>query len=567
RPVTAVADLARLSVEPDQRHILRRAWPYLRPHRRRLAGAAVVNLAATLANVFVPVLVGSAVDAVLDGDRRTLVRLAAAAIVLVVARMVLQRIGEVRLVDAGELVVRDLRDEAADRLGAVPLRFVEAHRGGDLLQRVTAEIADLSAFVRGQLPDLISLTGYVAFSSTVLLFYSWQVTLLVVVVFAPLMWLIGRRFRSSAEPAYAAQAAAQAEVTAIFQESLQVREQLQIAGAADVWRVRLATGMAAQHRAVRRTQLAMSWLESAWIVQGVVIAGLLVVGGSLVGAGALTVGAVVTFVLASRELFGSVDGLADAAGELAEARVALARLLDLLHRTPAVDRVTAHAVRFTTAGSLAAEHVSYSYGPGRPVLRDVTVSFAVGERVAIVGETGSGKSTLAKLLSGLYVPDSGTVRYAGVDLSDLPYGDLRRRIVLVGQEVHLITGSLADNLGLAPGLPTQADFERAVQELDLTDWVATLPDGFDTDLGPRGAHLSAGERQLVGLIRAALVRPEVVILDEATADIDPVGARRLETAIANLHVARTLIVIAHRQATIDALPRVVRMVDGTLDES
>lgn len=561
-----MADVALLSAEPDQRHVLRRAWPYLQPHRQQIAGAVAVNLLSTLTFTLVPVIIGAAVDAIIGGDRTALLRLAAAAIVVVVARMVLQCLGEVMLVRVGERVVRDLRDRAVERLSVAPLRFVEAHRGGDLLQRVTAEITDLAAFVRGQVPDVISLTGYVTFSTTVLLLYSWQLTLLLAAVFAPLLWLIGRRFRISAEPAYAAEASAQATVTATFQESLDVREQLQIAGAADVWRVRLAAGMADHHRAMRRTQASLGWLESAWIVQGIVIAVLLVAGGTMVGSGALTVGAVVTFVLASRELFGSVDDLTYVAGELAESKVSLSRLLELLHKTPDVDRVTSHPVRPWTAGSLAAKNVTYSYGPGAPVLRNVTISFAVGERTALVGETGSGKSTLAKLLSGLYLPDSGTVRYAGVDLSDLPYGDLRRRIVLVPQEVHLITGSLADNLSLAPGLPTRADFERAVQELDLTDWVNALPDGFATDLGPRGAHLSTGERQLVGLIRAALVRPEVVILDEATADIDPAGAQRLETAIANLHVARTLIVIAHRQATIDALPRVVRMVDGKLDE-
>jgi ATP-binding cassette subfamily B protein len=559
-------DVDLLSAEPDQRHIIRRVWPHLRPHRRQIGVAVAVNLLSTLAFTLLPVIIGAAVDAIVDRDRTVLLRLAAAAIVVVVARMVLLRWAEVLLVQAGERVVRDLRDRAVERLSVAPLRFVETHRGGDLLQRVTVEIADLAAFVRGQVPDVISLTGYVTFSTTVLLLYSWQLALLLAVIFAPLMWLLGRRFRASAEPAYAAEATAQATVAATFQESLDVREQLQVAGAADVWRVRLAAGMADHHQAMRRTQISLSWLESAWVVQGVVTAVLLVVGGSMVGSGALTVGAVVTFLLASRELFGSVDDLTYVAGELVESKVGLSRLLELLHRTTDADRVTTRATRPSTAGSLAAKNVVYRYGPGAPVLRNVTVSFATGERTALVGETGSGKSTLAKLLSGLYTPDSGTVTYAGVDLSDLPYGDLRRRIVLVPQQVHLITGTFADNLALAPGLPGPADFERAVQELDLADWVAGLPDGFDTDLGPRGAHLSTGERQLVGLIRAALVKPEVVILDEATADLDPVTARRLETAIAHLHVDRTLIVIAHRQATIDALPRVVRIVDGELDE-
>jgi ABC-type bacteriocin/lantibiotic exporter with double-glycine peptidase domain len=559
-----MAEVRLLAEEADQRHVLRRAWPHLRPHRDLVTAAVAVNLLATLAAAGVPVLVGLAVDAILAGRRTALLSLAGAAIGLVVGRMLLTRSAELMLVRAGEQVMKDLRDAAAERLSAAPLRFLEAHRAGDLLRRLTVEIADLDAFVRGQLPDVISLTGYVAFSTTVLLIYSAPLTLLLAAVFVPLMWLIGRRVRAAAEPAAAAEAATRATVTATVAETLEAREQLQIAGAANEWRYRLAARMAANHRAVRRTQVALSWLETAWIVQGLIAAMLLVVGGAMVGAGTLTVGAVVTFALASRELFGSVDDLSYVAGELVDAKVAVARLLDLLDATDDRGRVGTAAMRPNTVGSLAAIGVSYSYQPDRPVLRDVSVTFAAGERAALVGASGSGKSTLAKLLAGLYAPDAGSIRYAGIDLAELPYGDLRRRLVLVPQQVHLVTGTLADNLALVPGLPGRAEFERAVQSLELAEWVAGLPGGLDTDLGARGARLSAGESQLVGLIRAALLRPEVVILDEATVDLDPATAHRLETAVSHLHVDRTLIVIAHRQATVDRLSRVVRLADGAL---
>ncbi|MET7425502.1 ABC transporter ATP-binding protein [Dactylosporangium sp. NPDC005555] len=557
-----MADVPRLSDEPDQRRVLRRAWPHLRPHRVTLGVAVAVNLLSTLAFTLVPVAIGGAVDAILARDRDRLLWLAGGVIGLVIARMLLLRLAEVLLVRAGERVVRDLRDLAVERLSTAPLRFVETHRGGDLLHRVTVEIADLAAFVRGQVPDLISLTGYVVFSTVVLLVYSWPLALLLAALFVPMMWLLGRRFRAAAEPAYAAEAAAQATVTATYQESLDAREQLQIAGAQARWRDRLEDDLTALQATVRRTQLSLSWLETAWIVQGVVTAVLLVAGGSMVASGALTVGAVVVFVLASRELFGSADELTYVIGEMVESKVGLARVLDLLRTTGRPERATAGPVAAT--GSLVARRISYSYGPDRQVLHDVDVRFEAGERVALAGETGSGKTTLAKLLAGLYTPDSGTVTYCGTDLADLPSAELRRRVILVPQQVHLITGTLADNLALAPGGPGRADFERAVRTLDLDGWVAALPDGFDTDLGPRGAHLSAGERQLVGLVRAALVEPDVVILDEATADLDPVTAHRLETAVGHLHADRTLIVIAHRQATIDAFPRVIRMAAGAI---
>ncbi|GAA4964828.1 ABC transporter ATP-binding protein [Actinoplanes utahensis] len=549
-----MAEIRMLNEEPELRGVLRRVWPYLRPHRRLLTAGVTVNLLSTLALSLVPAVVGRATDALLDLDRDRLLQLCALLFVLVIARMVLLRQAEILLVRLGERVVRDLRDRAVERLAAAPLRFLETHRGGDLLQRVTVEVAELAAFVRQQIPDLISLTGYVVFTAVVLFTSSWQLASLLVVLFAPAMWLIGRRFRRAAGDAYAGEAAAEAQVTAAVRETLEAREQVQAADAAGPWRQRLGERLDAWFAAVRRTQKALTWLETAWIVQGVVTAGLLLAGGAMVAAQTVTVGVVVTFVLASRELFSSVDDLTYVAGELVGSQVGLARLLDLLDATepPARERTGGGA-----GSDLAVEGVCFGYGPDR-VLHEVSLEFPAGSRVALVGETGSGKTTLAKLLCGLYTPDAGTVRLGGTDLAGMDERELRRRLVLVPQQVHLITGTLAENLF------TDADPMPAVRQLGLADWVASLPDGLDTHLGPRGAHLSAGERQLIGLIRAALLTPDVVILDEATADLDPATAHRIETAVAQLHTARTLIVIAHRQATIERFPCVVRLAGGVL---
>ncbi|KDN87611.1 ATP-binding cassette domain-containing protein [Kitasatospora cheerisanensis] len=179
----------------------------------------------------------------------------------------------------------------------------------------------------------------------------------------------------------------------------------------------------------------------------------------------------------------------------------------------------------------------------------------------MVGETGSGKTTLSKLLCGLYRPDAGAVRFAGADLAELPEAQLRSRIVLVPQEVRLVTGTVAENLALVRGAPDRAAIERVVARLGLTEWLAALG-GLDTEVGVRGARLSAGERQILGVVRAVLADPAVLVLDEATADIDPATAARLEHALDELHAHCTLIVIAHRPATIARLPRVVRLAGG-----
>ena len=194
-----MADVRLLTEEPDQRNVLRRAWPHLREHRRAMATGVGVNLLSTLSLTLVPVVIGRAVDELLAGDRAGLLTAAAVVLVLVIARMLLLRWSEVLLTRAGEKVVHGLRDLVVERLSRTSLRFLEAHRGGDLLQRATVEVAELATFVRSQLPDLISLAGFLVFSTIVLLTSSWPMFLLLLVVFAPPMWLLGRVFRRAAD--------------------------------------------------------------------------------------------------------------------------------------------------------------------------------------------------------------------------------------------------------------------------------------------------------------------------------------------------------------------------------
>jgi ATP-binding cassette subfamily B protein len=303
------------------------------------------------------------------------------------------------------------------------------------------------------------------------------------------------------------------------------------------------------------------------MIEGLATAALLLLSVWLVRGGHLGVATVVVFVVATRNLYESQLTLSGLAGQAQLARVGLARLSDLLEALPVPAEPTAATARLQlpARGDLVAEGLRFGYVDGADVLRDVSVSFPSGDRAGMVGVTGSGKTTLAKLLAGLYRPDVGTVHYGGIDLRAASAQQLRERIVLIPQQVHIITGTLAENLALTPGAPDREAMTRAVDLLGLSDWVARRPGGLDADLGARGERLSAGERQIVGLLRAALVDPAVLLLDEATADLDPDAAHRLETAVERLRPGRTLIVIAHRPTTIERLPRIVKVQDGQLN--
>jgi ATP-binding cassette, subfamily B, bacterial len=552
-----------LEPKPSTAGTFRAAWPYLRAHRGIVAAAIVLSLASTFAVVMMAPAVGFATDALVDRNGQRLWVGVALFVVLVVARMLLLRNAEIALTRAGERFVRDLRERAVRHLAAAPLRFIEAHRSGDLLRRTTGEITDMAGFIRQDLPDLVAAAATSLLTAIVLFTYSPLLALVVIGVFAVPMMAISRWFSKDAGDAYGGEAAAEATVVATFAEGLAAREMLLQTGSTKSWIERAQRDSDSFLSAVRNLVRVENRLHLVALVEGLTMAVLLLFAGWLAVRGSITVGTVVVFVLASRNLFESLTQLVELVSRLQSTRVNLARLLNLLNVTSAGQPSARSADEVVPPrGELVATGVRYSYVPNVEVLHDISVRFSPGTRTGLAGRTGSGKSTLAKILTGLYVPDSGTVRFAGLDVTEIPVDVLRRRVVLVPQQVHVVAGSLADNLALVPVEPSRADVERAVASLELSGWVQRLPAGLDTELGSRGESLSAGERQLIGLIRAALVDPAVLILDEATADIDPDTAARIETALDRLRADRVLIVIAHREATIERLPSLIRLDEG-----
>ncbi|WP_330444988.1 ABC transporter ATP-binding protein [Streptomyces anulatus] len=569
-----MAEHQRLTATPDQRRVLRRAWPHMRPERRGITLALLAGAAATATTVAVPAVIGAGVDQILARDRSGLFTAVAALTVLALLRLILFRQSELLLIAVGERVVRALRELAVTRLSRAPLRFLEAQPSGDLLRRTTTEIADLANFVRGQLPDVLTVAAYLLFTTVLLLTYSPLLTLALGLVFVPAIVCVLRLFKKAANPAFAAEAAAAGTVATTYRELVQSREMLQTGGGVGFWRERFLADNERRYRAARRSQRSLFLISLARIVQSLTTAVLLLVGGWLAARGSISVGTVVVFILATRQLFDSATQASNLVGQVQISLVGLARLLDLLSTTapragihaprPAADDDAQRGPVTAERGVLEIEDLRYSYVAGTEVLGGLSVRVEPGERVGLVGPTGSGKTTLAKLMTGLYAPDSGTVRYDGHDLAALAPAELRRRIVLIPQRVHMIEGTLLDNLRLVPGDPDERSIAEAVERLGIADWIRSLDEGLHTDLGRGTGRLSAGELQLIGLVRAALLDPAVLVLDEATADIDPETARTLETAIDTLRADRTLIVIAHREATIKRLPRTIRLDENAL---
>jgi ATP-binding cassette, subfamily B, bacterial len=551
------ADAGLLSAEPDRAGALRRSFRFVRPHRTLVLAAVVTSALATLAELGGPVLVGEAVDAVLSGDEQRLLATVGAYAAVIVLLLVLQRARRILAARASEGFLIDLRMTVVEKLLARPMAFFDRHSTGQLVARATSDVSALSGFVREGLQSLVDSVLLLAVTMLVLFFESWELAL-VTLLYLPGLGMAVHRYRRSSGPAYARFAEAEAATTAAIGETLAARPLLQGVGAAGPWSRRVEATDRKLLESNDEALRADNTLSVLGFWQQLTLAAVVVAGGLLVGRGALSVGGVVTFALALRQLFAPLDALSWQYAEAQRARALLARILELISGPDLPVETTAES-SFEGGLELRATGVDYAYEPGRPVLKGVDLSVAAGERVALVGATGCGKSTLAKIVCGLLTPDAGEVLVGGRPLQDWDPVALRRAVVLLPQEGHIFEGTLAENLRLVPGEHTCAELTAAMEKAGLGRWLDRLEGGLEAPLADRGANLSAGERQLVSMGRVALADPAVLLLDEATADVDPTTEALVVSALERLTAKRTVLVVAHRSETAARCDRVVSL--------
>jgi ABC-type multidrug transport system fused ATPase/permease subunit len=301
------------------------------------------------------------------------------------------------------------------------------------------------------------------------------------------------------------------------------------------------------------------------LAAGLANAGVIVAGVLLGVGGALTAGEVLAFAFLVTLFVGPVQVGTQVLTEAQNAVAGWRRVLGILDtKADVVDPGDQGVALPRGPVSVRFDAVTFAYPDGPAVLRDVDVDITPGSRVAIVGETGSGKTTFAKLLTRLMDPGAGRILLDGIDLREVSFASLRERVVLVPQDGYLFDGSLAANVRYGRPSATDADIEAAIVDLGLGDWLEGLPRGLGTRVGQRGESLSAGERQLVALLRAYLADPDLLLLDEATSAVDPATEVRIAGALERLFTGRTAISIAHRLSTAEAADEVLVFDDGEL---
>ena len=563
----AVGEEDKLSAE-EAKHVIRRAFRMLRPYRREVVVAVVVMILSTGAVLAGPALVRYGIDHGLNADPPSPRRLNMAAVgyvVVAVLALLLTRTQIMLVTRVGEKFLRDLRVRVFAHIQSMSMAFFDKEQTGKLVARMTSDIDSLQELVQMGLVMFVTNTLLLVFSVFVLLAMS-PVMSLICVVTLPVVILASIRFQRDSNQAYLAVRDRIGQTLSTLQEGLSGVRVIQAFGREDATARQFSkfnqAQLDAQLHAVKISARYFPVIEFAGVATTAAVVG---IGGVLVHRDYVTVGTVAAFVLYMANMFEPIQQLSQLFNLVQSAGAALAKLFALLDtKTPLPERVG--AVDLPPRGAIEARGVGFSYDGTHPVLRDVDLTVAPGERLALVGPTGAGKSTLAKLLARLYDPTEGTISFAGVELRDATLTSLRQRIVVVPQEGYLFHGSILDNVRIGRRGATDDEVVGAMKRIGVYDRFAAMPEGVETEVRERGSRLSAGERQLVSLARAALANPEVLVLDEATSSLDPGTEADVEQAMTALMEGRTSIVIAHRLSTAERADRVAVVDEGGIAE-
>lgn len=524
--------------------------------------ALLLTMLAAAAGVVVPLLLGEVVDIVLADDSSRLAMLVVLLVVAALASGLLTAVSRRYSDQLGMTMAADLREQVIDKALRMDSATLERAGTGDVTSRVTEDVELVNTSVRvasGVFTSLVTvLLTFVGFATL-----DWRLALAFLLVF-PVHWFGLRRFLPAAGPLYAKERAAAGERT---QQVMNV-----LHGAPTVH----AYGMEARQTAVvetssRRavdavltaTRAFFRFASTMNIAEAVGLVSVLTTGFFLVQAGQVTVGDVTAAALLFHRLFGPLGTLLMSFNDIQSAGAALTRLVGVADLP-----VPAAGAARPKPGSadLVATAVSHTYVEGEPVLHEVSVSVPAGRSLAVVGESGAGKTTLAAILGGVFPATSGEVLIGDVPVDVLDPAQLRERVGVVTQEVHVFSGPFRDDLLLVRPSATDDDLRAALTVVGADRWVRALPDGLDTQVGEGHHKLTAAQAQQVALARIVLADPPVVILDEATAEAGSAGARELESsARAALH-GRTAVVVAHRLTQAAECDEVAVMAGGRIVE-
>ncbi|MFJ4187786.1 ABC transporter ATP-binding protein [Kitasatospora sp. NPDC089509] len=545
----------------------------LGPHRARIAVAMGVILVQQAALQSGPLLVAVAMDrgipALRAHDSGPLVAVVAAYLFCALLSPVLQWAFTKISARVNQDVVLELRGRIFRHAQRLSLDFHERYTSGRIISRATSDIDALRELLSEGLQELLTVLLSVCYISVLLVVMDWRLGLASLVSFLPLA-LIAHSFRTRSSRVYRRSRTAAASMIVRFTETMNGIRPVQAfrREKANNAAFAVVSGQSSTANAEGFLELAR-YVGLSRLTANIWFTGIVLLGAYLVTEDALELGVLTAFALYLRRLYDPLDHLAMFLNSYQSAAAALEKISGLLAHEPTVTE-PAEPTELPEAAhkgrEVSFERTRFAYRTGREVLPPFDLLIPAGQTVAVVGATGAGKSTLAKLLARFYDPTDGRIRLDGVDLRELATPELRRGVVMVTQESFLFSGTVAENIAIGRPGATRAEVEQAARDIGAYDFIAALPDGFDTDVRKRGGRISAGQRQLVAFARALLADPAVLILDEATSSLDVPGEQAVQRAMRTVLAGRTAVIIAHRLSTVEIADRVLVMDLGRIVE-
>ncbi|MEI7505878.1 MAG: ABC transporter ATP-binding protein [Actinomycetes bacterium] len=569
--LSAVSDEDRLD-RVQTLKVLRRAYSMARSQRRLILSSLGFVLIGTLVTLAGPTLVRFAIDhGIKVKDGSALNRVVVLYVIVTVIGYLSGRLQYITINRAGEGFLRELRINVFDKLQKQSMSYFDREKTGVLVSRMTADIESMAELIQFGLLQFVSAFLLLCLATILLFVMSWQLSLVTLLVL-PMLIIASIRFQRTSNHAYLDVREKVGNNLSSLQEGITGVRVIQAYGQEANRSERFRQSNRALFDSHMYSVKISTWYFGLVEFAGIAATGAIIgFGGWLVHRGSVTIGTVTAFVLLLANLFDPVQQLSQLYNTVQSSTAALHKLIGIIDAVPDVAEAD-QPIQLPERGAVVVDKVTFGYaGSERPALSDVTISVADGERLALVGPTGAGKSTLAKLMARLYDPSSvngitGSVSFGGVDLRLASMVDLRRRIIVVPQEGFCFGGTIRENIRIARPEATDAEVEHALESIGALNRFTEFAEGLDTEVRERGSRLSAGERQLIALARAALVDPAVLVLDEATSNLDPGTEAVVEHALETLMTGRTVIVVAHRLTTVRRADRIGVIDHGMLVE-
>jgi ABC-type multidrug transport system fused ATPase/permease subunit len=581
--VSAGADVAREATRRDdlRRRLrgtagrgrkLRGLIVLLAPYRMRVATMFVALVIGTAASLAPAPLAKAAIDSgILKGDEGTLDLVVVLFIVSALAVWAATYAQTYLVGWVGQRALADLRLQIFRHLQEMPVGFYERRPAGVLISRMTNDVEALDSLVTDTVVTLFQATLTLIGSVVILLLLDVKLALITFLIF-PVMLAASLAFRIASADAYRRTRETIGAITAYLQETLSGIRVVRTFGQEPRHRGRFGE-LNEINRAANMTtvNLNAAYFPAVEFLSAVATFALLLIGGVQVIEGDIQVGVLVGFIAALNGFFDPIGQLSQVYTTYQSGMAALDKIFDLLDEQPSLtdapDAIDLPRLR----GEIQFDDVSFRYGGGngeapKYALEAVTMTVPPGQTVALVGETGAGKSTFAKLVARFYDPTDGRVLVDGHDLRTVRAESLRSQMGIVPQEAFLFSGSVGENIAFGRPDATVEDIEAAARAVGAWEFIEGLPDGLDTEVGERGVQLSAGQRQLVAFARALIADPRILVLDEATSNVDLHTEGRIEAGLRRLLAGRTAIVIAHRLSTIRQAGRIVVLDHGRIVE-